>query len=41
MLNNLTPFNNIISYRAYTVIFHRLKDSNRELIEAEFDSKNF
>ena len=40
VLNNLTPFNDVTSHRACTAIFHRLGDSGRELVEAEFDSKD-
>ena len=40
MLNNLVPFNAITSHRACTAIFHRLGDSGRELVEAEFDDKD-
>ena len=40
MLNNLILFNAIISYRTYIVIFYRLEDSDRELVEIEFDNKD-
>ena len=40
MLNNLILFNAIISYRVYIAIFHRFGDSDRELIEVEFDDKD-
>ena len=40
MLNNLVSFNAIISHRACIAIFHRLENSDRELVEAEFDDKD-
>ena len=40
MLNNLVFFNAIISYRVYIVIFYRLENSDRELVEVEFDDKD-
>ena len=40
MLNNLILFNAIISYRVYIVIFYRLGDSDRELVEVEFNDKD-
>ena len=40
MLNNLILFNTIISYRVYIVIFYRLENSDRELVEVEFDDKD-
>ena len=40
MLNNLILFNAIINYRIYIAIFYRLEDSDRELVEVEFDDKD-
>lgn len=40
VLNNLIPFNAATNHRASTAIFHRLGDSGRELVEAEFDNKD-
>ena len=40
MLNNLIFFNAIISHRVYIVIFYRLENSDRELVEVEFDDKD-
>ena len=40
MLNNLVFFNAIINHRVYIVIFHRLENSDRELVEVEFDDKD-
>ena len=40
MLNNLIFFNAIISYRIYIVIFYRLENNDRELVEVEFDDKD-
>ena len=40
MLNNLVFFNAITSHRACTAIFHRLENSDRELVEVEFDDKD-
>ena len=40
MFNNLVLFNAIISYKVYIVIFYRLKDNDRELVEVEFDNKD-
>ena len=40
MLNNLIFFNAITSYRVYIVIFHRLENNDRELVEVEFDDKD-
>ena len=40
MLNNLILFNTIISYRVYIAIFYRLENSDRELVEVEFDDKD-
>ena len=40
MLNNLVFFNAIISHRIYIVIFYRLENSDRELVEVEFDDKD-
>lgn len=40
MLNNLILFNIAINYKAFMTIFYRFKDSDRELIEIEFDNKN-
>ena len=40
MLNNLVLFNAIISYKIYIAIFYRLEDSDRELVEVEFDDKD-
>ena len=40
MLNNLVLFNTIISHRVYIAIFYRLEDSDRELVEVEFDDKD-
>ena len=40
MLNNLVLFNAIISYRVYIVIFHRLENNDRELVEVKFDDKD-
>ena len=40
MLNNLILFNTIISYKVYIAIFYRLENSDRELVEVEFDDKD-
>ena len=40
MLNNLVPFNAIISHRVCIAIFYRLENNDRELVEAEFDDKD-
>ena len=40
MLNNLVFFNAIISYKIYIAIFYRLENSDRELVEVEFDDKD-
>ena len=40
MFNNLVFFNAIISYRVYIAIFYHLEDSDRELVEVEFDDKD-
>ena len=40
MLNNLVLFNAIISHRVYIAIFYRLENSDRELVEVEFDDKD-
>ena len=40
MLNNLVLFNTIISYRVYIAIFYYFEDSERELVEVEFDDKD-
>ena len=40
MLNNLILFNAIINYRVYIVIFYRLENNDRELVEVEFDDKD-
>ena len=40
MLNNLIFFNAIINYRIYIVIFYRLENNGRELVEVEFDDKD-
>ena len=40
ILNNLIFFNAIISYRVYIAIFYRLENSDRELVEIEFDDKD-
>ena len=40
MLNNLIFFNAIISHRVCIAIFYRLENSDRELVEVEFDDKD-
>ena len=40
IFNNLVLFNAIISHRVYIVIFYRLGDNDRELVEVEFDNKD-
>ena len=40
MLNNLIFFNAIINYKVYIVIFYRFENSDRELVEVEFDDKD-